>query len=381
MIYLDNNATTEIDRHVYVKQCEVLNKYFGNPSSQYPIGIKARELIETARNNVASLINANLNNGDQISFTSGATESNNAVFNSALKTDNCRKHIIISSVEHPSVSTTADYYHSLGYTVTRIGVDSDGKLNKEEIINSIKSDIALVSIMLVNSETGVINDVLRITQDIKRIDNNVLIHTDAAQAVGKLPVDVQSLGVDFLTISGHKFHAPKGVGALYIKSGVKFTPFIYGGHQEANLRAGTENTASIVALGVAARIAKEKIEAGKLTQIRTLRDTMEKQLKLNFPNSMIFGENAPRVCNTTNIGFKYVSGDRLVLKLANKGICVSSGSACNSLSSEPSVVLKAMAAPQEYIKSIRISLGDATTSDDINALVHTLKNIIYVEGV
>lgn len=378
MIYLDNNATTRINQRVYHKQCEVLNKFYGNPSSLYPVGTAVKGLISTARQQIASFINASIDMGDQILFTSCATESNNSVLNSVLRPDVNKKQIIISAFEHPSVLSPATYYESVGCKVVRVPVSKDGLVDEEQLISSITKKTVLVSVMLVNSETGVIQNISSIAKRVKGICKDIIIHTDAVQAAGKIPINVQELGVDFLTLSGHKFHAPKGVGVLYIKAGVSFTPFIMGGHQEFNLRSGTENTASIVAIGEAAIIAKSKLETGIVEATTARRDSMEKQLLQIFPNAIIFGQKAPRTGNTTNIAFKGVQGDKLVLQLAKRDICVSSGTACNSVSAEPSGTLKAMGISEEYIRSIRISLSNETTDTDIQALLSALQDILNI---
>lgn len=376
MIYLDNNATTRLYQKVFHKQCEVLNKFFGNPSSMYPAGVDVKSLIEIARKQLASFINADLLGGDKILFTSCATESNNAVLHSAMHPTCTGKHIIISAVEHPAISAAADYYKSLGCKVTYIGVDTNGDLKLEDLVSSITDETVLVSIMYVNSETGVIYDVRRIVHAVKSIRENIIVHTDAVQAAGKIPIDVIDLGVDMLTLSGHKFHAPKGVGMLYIKRGIPFVPFLLGGHQESSLRAGTENTAAIVAMGEAARIAQDELTSGTVAKIKRLRDFMEHRLKETFPESLIFGESTSRVCNTTNIGFKNITGYKLVLQLARRGIFVSSGTACNSENVRPSTVLMAMNAPSDYISSIRISLDSHNSESDIIELISALEDII-----
>lgn len=376
MIYLDNNATTRIDKRVYVKQCEVLNKYYGNPSSLYPFGVSINNMIQSARKKVADLINADLNSGDQIIFTSCATEGNNSIFHSLLCPKPENKHVIISAVEHPSVLNTAAHYESIGCQVTYIGVDTNGVVNESELISSIKDNTVLVSVMYVNSETGVVNDIARIVRIVKKKNPNIIFHTDAVQAAGKIPIDVKTLGIDVLTLSGHKFYGPKGVGALYIKSGIKVSPFLIGGHQEYGLRAGTENTASIVAMGEAAYIAQMRLLEGKEKQICYLRDCFEKSIKKIFPDAIIFGQKTQRVGNTSNIGFKDIDGINLVLQLAKKDICISSGTACNSKSPEPSTVLRAMHVPENYIRSIRVSLSYETTESDVQSLLFALKSII-----
>lgn len=376
MIYLDNNATTRIDKRVYIKQCEVLNKYYGNPSSLYPFGVSVNNMIQSARKKVATMINADLKGGDQIIFTSCATEGNNGVFFSFLYPEVESKHVIVSAVEHPSVLNTAAYYESIGCHVTYVGVDENGELNEIELLNSIRENTVLVSIMYVNSETGVINNIARIAHMVKEINPNIVFHTDAVQAAGKIPIDVKALGIDLLTISAHKFHGPKGVGALYIKAGIKISPFFVGGHQENGLRAGTENTASIIAMGEAASIVQARFLERSDEYIRYLRDKLETSIEEFFPDAIIFGKKALRVGNTSNIGFKNINGVDLVLKLAKRDICISSGTACNSKSAKSSAVLRAMQVPEEYIKSIRISLSVETTERDIQTLLIALKSVI-----
>lgn len=376
MIYLDNNATTKIDRRVYMKQCELLNRHYGNPSSLHPMGVSVSNLLQQARKNVAHFIHADIQAGDRIIFTSCATESNNTVLHSFVNSHPENKHVIVSAVEHPSILNTIAYYEHLGCQVTYVGVDKNGIIDETELLEAIRDNTVLISIMLVNSETGVINDISRLASIAKRRKPDVVFHTDAVQAAGKIPVDVSSLGVDLLTLSGHKFHAPKGVGVLFIKAGIEISPFLIGGHQEGDLRAGTENTASIVAIGEAAMLANERLQSGQIKQVELLRDEMEREMKSHFPDSVIFGENALRVGNTTNIGFKNIDGVHLMLQLAKRNICVSSGTACNSKSTSPSAVLSAMKAPEEYIKSIRISLSSENTRDDIQELLKALNDIL-----
>ena len=375
MIYLDNNATTKIDPRVFHVQFEILNKQYGNPSSLYPLGTDMKNLITKARMQVANLIGADLKNGDKIIFTGCATESNNAVLHSVLYPEAQGKHIIISVAEHPSILNTAEYYKTLGCRVTKIGVDENGVINEQQLLTSITSDTLFVSIVMVNSETGVIQDVQQLTKKIRAIKKDILIHTDAVQAAGKIPINVKNLDVDFLTLSGHKFNAPKGVGALYIKKNIKFIPFMHGGHQEDGFRAGTENTASIVAMGAAAELANKRVISNAIMEVEKLRNSLEQCLEESF-DIKIAGKRARRVGNTCNVGFKNIDGSKLVLLLSLKGICVSSGTACNSISAEPSEILKAMKMPKEYIQSIRISLSSETTKDEIVQLINTLKDII-----
>lgn len=377
MIYLDNNATTRIDKRVYVKQCEVLNKYYGNPSSLYPLGVSVNNMIQSARRKVAAMINADLKVGDQVIFTSCATESNNDVFHSFLYPNPECKHVIVSAVEHPSVLNTVAYYESIGCHVTYVGVNENGELDETELLSSIRENTILISIAYVNSETGVINNISRIVHKVRERNSNIVFHTDAVQAAGKIPIDVKALDVDLLTLSGHKFYGPKGVGALYVRSGVRILPFLIGGHQENGLRAGTENTASIVAMGEAASIVQTRLLEGQADRVRQLRDRLELSIMELFPDTIIWGQKAQRVGNTSNIGFKNINGVDLVLQLAKKDICISSGTACNSQSAEPSAVLRAMHASEDYIRSIRVSLSYETTESDIQSLLLALKSIIH----
>lgn len=379
LVYLDNNATTKIDPRVFHKQCFVLNKCFGNPSSLYPIGVEAKTIITDARKKIASLINADLKNGDQIVFNSCATEGNNSVLHSVLHENTQQKHIIVSAVEHPSVLSTVEFYKKKGCKVTYVGVNYDGTLKEKELFSAITENTVLISIMHVNSETGVIFNIQELVQKIRGINNKILIHTDAVQAVGKIAIDVQKLGVDFLTLSGHKFHAPKGVGVLYIRAGTNFDSFLLGGHQEYDLRAGTENVASIAAIGEAAVIAEKRINNADIKPIEMLRNKMEVLLSENFPDSIIYGKQTQRVATTTNIGFRNINGDKLLLQLAKHNICVSSGTACNSINSEPSKVLISMDAPKDYIRSIRISMSYETSEEDVFLLIKALKEILKKE--
>lgn len=380
MIYLDNNATTIIDSKVYIKLCETMKNSYGNPSSLYPLGVNSHNIISKARKQVAHFINADLESGDKIVFTSCASESNNSIFHSVLINNHAPKQIIVSDVEHPSILNTAAFYEKLGYTVTRVGTDVNGILDEEELLSHINRDTVLVSMMLVNSETGVINDIGKLCRLIKQKNDKIIVHTDAVQAAGKMIIDVKSLGVDFLTLSGHKFHAPKGIGTLYIKKDVSYHPFILGGHQESNLRAGTENVGLIAAIGEAAEIADGLLRSGKEKQIEQLRDYLEFRLNEMFQDIYIMGKNAPRVCNTSNVGFKNINGASLVLKLASNDICISSGTACNSLSAEPSHVLQVMKTPNEYIRSIRLSLSKYSTTSEIDVFLKVLKTYIKQKG-
>lgn len=374
LIYLDNNATTEVDKDVAETAYSVLKDHFGNASSLYPIGIESNGMINESRNIIRTQLGAEQN--DEIIFTSCASESNNAVFFSAINSFPDKKHIIISAVEHMSVIQCAEYWEKMGYDVSIIGVDKTGNIDFESFIRCIRKDTLLVSIMLANNETGVIFPIKKLVEELKKRAPEALFHTDAVQAIGKIPVDVKKLGVDFLSLSGHKFHAPKGIGVLYIKNGTPFYPFIMGGHQEKGLRAGTENLANIVALGCAAKKIPDLIE--KNTKKVVFRKYIEDSLK-ELSDIYIIGEGANRLPNTINVSAKNINGTQVLLKLAKEGICVSSGSACNSVSEEPSHVLKAMNVPDEFLRSIRISLSSHTNGDEVKEFLSNYKSIIIKE--
>lgn len=374
-IYLDNNATTKVDPAAADEAYSVLTECFGNASSLYPIGVKSKSIIRESRKIIKTQIGADTN--DRIVFTSGASESNNTVFFSAVNSFPEKKHIIISAVEHMSVLRCAEYWKTKGYDISIISVDNSGNIDIEEFISCIRKDTLLVSIMLANNETGVIFPVKKLVEELKKKAPGALFHTDAVQAIGKIPVNVKELGVDFLSLSGHKFHAPKGIGVLYIKEGTPFCPFVIGGHQEKGLRAGTENVANIAALGCAASRIPELIK--KNSEKIVFRNYLEKSLKKELEDIYIIGEDANRLPNTLNISAKNIDGTIVLLKLAAEGICVSSGSACNSVSAEPSYVLRAMNVPDEYLRSIRISFSAYTNGEEINLFLNNYIKIIKKE--
>ncbi len=361
LIYLDNNATTQLSETV-IKTIDVAKHLFANPSSQYSIGKDIKKEIETARKNIADLINAD---SKCLIFTGSATESNNAIFNSCDQLFPDKKHIIISAVEHPSVLNTAKFYEDKGYEITRITVDKKGRLNFDELIGAIKDDTLLVSIMMANNETGNIYPIKQIVKGVKEKNPSILLHTDAVQAIGKMEVNVQDLEVDFLSISGHKFHAPKGIGCIYAKNIEQFKPFIRGGEQENNLRGGTENTISILAMGQAAIETKQNLQVN-ITKIKELRDYLEKKL-LQTPayTFTIIGDTDNRICNTSCVVIDGIKGYELVDRLdrLNVGICISAGSACNSTAQEPSIVMKSLGV---NAIPIRISLSRSTTKQEID---------------
>lgn len=376
-IYFDNNATTPISDPVLKKQVFALKNTYGNPSDLYELGVLAKREMEEARERICRLIGSN-SKLDKLIFTGSATEANNAVFNSVVKLYPKKKHIVVSAVEHLSVLQVARNFEVLGYKITYIPVNQNGEINLDYLRKSLQKDTLLVSIMTANNETGVVYPIKEIVDIVHSVSSDILIHTDAVQAIGKIPIDVKKSGVDFLSLSGHKFHAPKGVGALYIKGGVEYKPFLIGGHQERKLRAGTENTASIIAMGEAAIYAKDSAMDQSL--IQQLRDNLESSIKAMPFDTFIIGEKALRVSNTSNIAFANEYGSTLMLKLAAKGICVSTGSACNSNSEEPSHVIKAMSIPSKYQRSIRISLSNETTQEEIDQFLNVIQTILIKKG-
>lgn len=371
VVYLDNNASTRVADEVIEAMLPYFGTLYGNPSSMHTFGGQIHRKIENARQEVAELINAE---PDEIIFTSCGTESDNTAIMSALQSNLQKKHIIITKVEHPAVINFCKTMARKGYEVTYLPVDKSGKLNLKELESAITDNTVAVSIMYANNETGVIFPIEEIASIVK--SKGVILHTDAVQGVGKLLIDVKKLPVDMLSLSGHKIHASKGVGALYVRKGTRFSPYIIGGHQEKGRRAGTENVASIIGLGKACGLAKKYMHE-EHTKIKTLRDTLEQGLLESCPNARINGDTEHRLLNTTNISFEYVEGEAILLRLNEDNICASSGSACTSGSLEPSHVLRAMGVPFTAIHgSIRFSLSRYSTDEDINIVLDRMPKII-----
>ena len=374
LIYLDNNATTRIDDKVLEAMLPYMKEYYGNPSSMYEFAKEPARAMKEARGKLKDFFNAA--NEKEIIFTSCGSESANMAIRGVLNMNKNKKHIITTKVEHPCVLNLYQTLEKEGYAVDYIGVNSNGELDLAQLEDAIHYDTALVSIMYANNETGVINPIQKISEIIKKRNPQTKFFVDAVQVAGKIPIDVQELGVDLLGISGHKFHAPKGVGALYCNSKTIITPLIIGGHQERGKRAGTENVPYIVGLGKAAEIAQDflKYEA---TEVKRLRDKLETGILKNIYNARLNTGAAPRVPNTTNIGFEYIEGELILLHLSDLGICASSGSACTSGSLEPSHVLRAMNVPFTAIHgSIRFSLSKYTTEKEIDYVNEVLPGII-----
>ena len=374
LIYLDNNATTRVDDNVYEAMLPYFKDEYANPSSMYQFATRASHALNDAREQVRAFFNAK--SEKEILFTSCGSESANTAIRGVLNMNKNKKHIITTKVEHPCVLNLYQTLEKQGYKVDYIGVNSVGELDLEQLSEAINDDTALVSVMYANNETGVINPIEKISEIIKRKNPNTKFFVDAVQVSGNIPIDVQALGVDLLGISGHKFHAPKGVGALYVNSKTIITPLIIGGHQERGKRAGTENVPYIVGLGKACDIAQHflKYEA---TEVKRLRDKLENGILKNIYNARLNTGLANRVPNTTNIGFEYIEGELILLHLSDLGICASSGSACTSGSLEPSHVLRAMNVPFTAIHgSIRFSLSKYTTDSDIDYVNSVLPGII-----
>ncbi len=369
-IYLDNNATTKIDEDVLATMLPYLSTYYGNPSSMHTFGGQVGRAIRHARTQVASLLGAL---DSEIVFTSCGTEGDNAAILAALKAQPTKKHIITTEVEHPAILNLCRKLEREGYIVTYLSVNGKGQIDLDELQASLTGNTAVVSVMYANNETGVIFPIEQIGQMVKEYD--ALFHVDAVQAVGKIPLDMTNSTIDLLTLSGHKIHAPKGIGALYVRKGVRFRPFVIGGHQERGRRGGTENVAGIVALGKAAELAQTHLKG--IYEEKRLRDKLEKAILSNIPNTVVNGDVNNRLPNTTNIGFKYIEGEAILLSLDQFDICASSGSACTSGSLEPSHVLRALGLPYSVLHgSIRFSLSRFTTEAEIDRVLEVLPGII-----
>jgi len=372
-IYLDNNATTKIAPEVLDEMTPYLSKLYGNPSSMHTFGGGIRDKIEEARAKVAELIGAE---PEEIVFTSCGTESNNTALMSAVESCPQKRHIVTTRVEHPAVLNFAKHLARKGYRVTFLPVDSLGRLDMDTFSKAIDDDIAVVSIMYANNETGVIFPMEEIGEILR--ERKILFHTDAVQAVGKVPFDVKKLPVDMLSLSGHKLHAPKGVGALYVRKGTRFYPYIIGGHQENGRRAGTENVASMIGLGKACELAGKNLER-EARYVSALRDKLERTLLKLCPDVRVNGDTEHRLPNTANMSFEFVEGESILLRLDKYGVCASSGSACTSGSLEPSHVLRAMGVPFTAIHgSIRFSLSRYTSEAEIDKVIEIMPQIIKV---
>lgn len=370
-IYLDNNATTKVDEDVFEEMRPYFCELYGNPSSMHFFGGQVQSKVNEARGRVAALLGAS---PDEIIFTACGTESDNAAIRSALEVFPERRHIITSRVEHPAVLTQCRNLTQRGYRVTEIGVDGAGRLDMDELRAAVDEDTAIVSLMWANNETGVIFPVEEAAAIAK--SKGALFHSDAVQAIGKIPINMADSNIDMLSLSGHKLHAPKGIGVLYLRRGTPFRPFLVGGHQEKSRRAGTENAAAIIALGKACQLAGQHMEAEN-TVVKAMRDRLQDALMAAIPHARINGGGAERLPNTTSIAFEFVEGEAILLLLSEFGICASSGSACTSGSLEPSHVLRAMGVPFTCAHgSIRFSLSRFTTDVEIDTVIREMPPII-----
>lgn len=370
-IYFDNNATTQVAAEVLDAMLPYFREFYGNPSSMHTFGGQVGQKIRAAREQVAALLGAF---PEEIVFTSCGTESDNSAIRSALMTRPDKKHIITSRVEHPAVRALCSHLGSQGYKITELPVDKNGILDLENLEKSMTPDTAIVSLMWGNNETGVIFPVEQAAR--MAHEKGILFHTDAVQATGKIPINMKNNVIDMLSISGHKLHAPKGIGVLYVRRGTKFSPFLIGGHQEKERRGGTENSPSIIGLGRACELAAKNMDKEN-TFVKRLRDKLEEELLKRIPQSRVNGDIENRLPNTTNISFEYIEGEAILLLMNELGICASSGSACTSGSLQPSHVLRAMGVPFTMAHgSIRFSLSIYNTEEEVDFVIEKMPPII-----
>ena len=370
-IYVDNNATTRVDPEVLREMLPYFSEYYGNPSSMHHFGGQVMEAVNRAREKVAHLIGAD---PSEILFTSCGTESDNTAILAAIQSYPEKRHLVTTRVEHPAVLNLCKHLMKQGYRVTELPVNREGLLDLDQLRDAVTPYTAVVSVMFANNETGVIFPVNEIAGIVK--EKGSVFHCDAVQAAGKIPMDMSRNQIDLLSISGHKLHAPKGVGALYIRRGTRFRPFLIGGHQEHGRRGGTENIPSIIGLGKACELAGEHL-IEENTKVHALRDRLEKGLLEKVPRTWLNGHPALRLPNTTNLSFEYIEGEAILLLMSKEGIAASSGSACTSGSLEPSHVLRAMGVPFTGTHgSIRFSLSRFNTDEDIDVILEKVPAII-----
>jgi cysteine desulfurase len=370
-VYVDNNATTKVAPEVLEVMLPYFSELYGNPSSMHFFGGQVEKQVNEAREKVADFLGAE---PSEIVFTSCGTESDNAAILGTLDSYPEKRHLITTRVEHPAIGNVCTYLGRKGYRITELSVDREGRLDLDELKEFIKDGTVLVSIMYANNETGVIFPIEEIGEIVKA--KGIPFHTDAVQAAGKIPLNMRKSTIDMLSISGHKLHAPKGIGVLYIRKGTKFSPFMIGGHQEKGRRGGTENVPYIVGLGKASELAKKHLDEEN-TRIRALRDYLEKKILESIPNAMVNGDRVHRLPNTLSVSFEFVEGESILLLLSDLGICGSSGSACTSGSLEPSHVLRAMGVPFTAAHgSIRFSLSIYNTKEEMDYIIEHLPPII-----
>lgn len=371
-VYMDYSATTPVKKEVLDAMLPYFSEHFGNPSSLYSIAQESKEALERARGQVASLIGAKAN---EVFFTAGGSEADNWALEGvadALKDKG--NHIITTKIEHHAILHTAEYLEKHGIDVTYLDVDAEGRVNPEDVEKAITDKTVLISIMMVNNEVGTIEPI----KEIAEIAHNhgILLHTDAVQALGNVPIDVNNMSIDLMSMSGHKIYGPKGVGALYIRKGTKISNFIHGGAQEMKKRAGTENLAGIVGFGKAAELAKENLES-HINRVSELRDYFISEVTSKIPDTIVNGSMEHRHPGNANISFEYIEGESMLILLDMNGISVSTGSACSSKSLTPSHVLSAMGIPVERIHgTLRFTIGDPTTKEDIDYVIEKLVEIV-----
>jgi len=370
-IYFDNNATTKVAEEVFEAMQPYLCNLYGNPSSMHTFGGQVGVQIREARQRVADLLGCD---PAEVIFTSCGTESDSTAIHGTLAAVPHKHTIITSRVEHPAVLAVCRELESHGYTVIELGVDKQGRLDLDELEHRLDDDVALVTIMSANNETGVIFPVEEVAERVT--DRGIVFHTDAVQIVGKVPLNLSESRINLLSLSGHKLHAPKGVGVLYVKKGTRVSPWLVGGHQESGRRAGTENVPGIVALGKACEMAAENMD-DENTRVKALRDKLQRGILESCPDSRVNGDTEHRLPNTTNISFEYIEGEAILLLLDRHGICASSGSACTSGSLEPSHVLRAMGVPFTAAHgSIRFSLSRYNTEEEVDFTIEKMPEII-----
>lgn len=371
IVYLDNNATTRVDPRVIDEMLPFFGESYGNPSSTHQFGAGVAAQLEEARGRVAGLIGAR---DSEIVFTSGGTEADNAALRGVLAARPSKRHIVISAVEHHAVLDMASLLERGGVEVTRVAVDAEGSLDLDMLASSLREDTALVSIMLANNETGVVFPVKEVCRIAKA--RGVWVHTDAVQAVGKMPVNVDELGVDLLSLSAHKIYGPKGVGAFYIRRGTPFRPMMIGGHQERDRRGGTQNAAGIVGLGKACELLSGEC-ADEHARVRELRDLLERRITERFDNARVMGGGVERLLNTACVCFAGIEAEAALVLLSERGFCASSGAACASGSLDPSHVLAAMGVEPHIAQGeIRFSLGRFSSEADVDALLDAMPSVV-----
>ena len=371
-IYLDNSATTPLDEHVLQDMMPFLTSEYGNPSSIYSLGQSAKAAVEKARSQVANALNAE---PAEIFFTGCGTEADNwAIKGAAFANRKKGTHIISSQIEHHAVLHTLEYLEKQGFEITYLPVDADGKISLEVLEKSIREDTILITVMTANNEVGTIEPVKEIGELARR--HGVLFHTDAVQAIGSIPIDVKDMNIDLLSLSAHKFNGPKGIGALYVRKGVRIDTFLHGGAQERSRRAGTENTAGVVGLGSAIELATANLRE-KAERISALRDYLIDEVLRRIPYTKLNGHRTDRLPGNANFSFQFIEGESLLLHLDLKGICASSGSACTSGSLDPSHVLLALGLPHEIAHgSLRLSIGKQNTKEEIDYVLEVLPQIV-----